>query len=187
VNPPQTTKGDLELMLRISRRDREAFAELYDRYAEILYGVALRTLDETQEAGEVVHHVFVYVWKNSKLYTSELGKPLSWLLSLTRNRAIEQLKARKGSYRFLHDITPDAVNASNESSVDSALDYTESRLIRSSVETVPLEQRQAIELAFLGGMTQTQIAEQLRQPPATIRARIRRGLVKLRHELKEML
>jgi RNA polymerase sigma-70 factor (ECF subfamily) len=183
VNPPQTTKEDLELMHRITRHDRDAFAEFYDRYADVLYGLALRILDEPQEAGDVLHHVFVYVWKNSRLYTSRLGKPFSWVLSLTRNRAIDQLNARKRSYRFVHDMSPNVADPSNE----LAIAYAESRLIRSSVETLPLEQRQAIEMAFLGGMAPTLIAEQLRQPPATIRARIRRGLVMLRRELKELL
>lgn len=176
-------------MHRISRRDRQAFAELYDRYADVLYSMALRILNEPLEAGDVIHDVFVHVWNNSGLYTSELGKPFSWILSLTRSRAIDQLRARKRSYRFVHDITPEMVDESGplEHPQDHALSYEESRLIRSAVETLPLEQRQAIEMAFLGGMTQNQIAESLRQPPAAIRARIRRGLVKLRQEVKEML
>ena len=174
-------------MHRIAGRDREAFAEFYDRYADILYGVALRILNEPQEAGDVLHHVFVYVWKNSRLYTSRLGKPFSWILSLTRNRAIDQLNSRKQPYRFVHDITPDLADASNESSGELPIPYAETRLIKAAVETVPLEQRQAIEMAFLGGMTPAQIGDELRQPPATIRTRIRRGLVTLRRELKDLL
>ena len=89
----------------------------------------------------------------------------------------------------MHDITQEMVEGTErlDTSSDQPLSYAETRLIRSSVDLLPLEQRQAIEMAFLGGMTQNQIADSLRQPPAAIRARIRRGLVKLRQEVKEML
>jgi len=189
VNPPQRALEEVELLRRIARRDREAFTEFYDRFSNVIYAMALRILNDASEAADVIQEVFVQVWDKGATYNPDLGKPFSWVLTLARNRAIDRLRARNRHYNFVEEAAQEMSEMSVRATAGQheAISQEEARLIRSAVETLPLEQRQAIEMAFLGGMTQAEISEALRQPIGTIKARIRRGMLKLRGELKGLL
>lgn len=189
VNPRPSTMDDAELLQRIAQRDRQAFSQLYDRYSGVLYSTTLRILNNPEEASDVLQDVFFQIWEKAGSYDPKLGKPFNWALTLTRNRAIDRLRALKRRYSFIEEVTHEFAEGGNPRSAwnEEFMSSERASLIRAAVETLPLEQRQAIEMAFLGGMTQNEISETLKQPLGTIKARIRRGMLKLRDSLKELL
>lgn len=189
VNPRPSTIDDAELLQRIAQRDRQAFSQLYDRYCGVLYSTAIRILNNPEEASDVLQDVFVQIWEKAGSYDSKLGKPFNWALTLTRNKAIDRLRALKRRYSFIEEVIQEFAEGGNPRSMwnDEFMTSERASLIRAAVETLPLEQRQAIEMAFLGGMTQNEISQTLKQPLGTVKARIRRGMLKLRDSLKELL
>jgi len=173
-----------QLLRRIATQDREALAELYDQFSGVLFSTAVRILGDSHEAEEVIQDVFVQIWSKAASFDVALGTPLHWVLSITRNRCIDRLRARERRTR----LAADARNLTDAGNADSAgqpgLTAEELALVRASVETLPQEQRQAIELCFFSGMTHAEIAEALREPLGTVKARIRRGMLKLREKLQ---
>ena len=190
VNSPGTLAAaldDARLLRRIARRDREAFGRLYDRHAAVLYSTAMRVLNHPDEAGDVLHEVFVQIWDESPAYEPALGKPFNWALTLTRHKAIERLRARQGRYSFFAEITGEKEVEAGDTVPGRVFTRDQVALVRGALAAVPYEQRQAIELAYLGGMTQDEIAESLGQPLGTITGRVRRGLLRLREGLRAHL
>ena len=186
VNNPLTTTDDVQLLRRVSQRDREAFSQLYDRYSGILYSTVFRVLNHPDEASDVLQDVFVQIWDKAATYDPALGKPFSWALTMARNKSIDRLRALKRRYSFIEEVTHEMAEEAHAplSGPDEVFTHEQAAVIRSAVATLPLEQRQAIEMAFLGGLTQNEIAASLNQPLGTIKARIRRGMLKLRDSLK---
>jgi RNA polymerase sigma-70 factor (ECF subfamily) len=180
---------DAQLLQRIAQRDRQAFSQLYDRYSGVLYSTTIRILNDPEEASDVLQETFLQIWEKAGSYDPKLGKPFNWALTLTRNKAIDRLRVLKRRYSFIEEVTQEFAEDRNARTAWNEEFVTSERatLIRAAVETLPLEQRQAIEMAFLGGMTQNEIAESLKQPLGTVKARIRRGMLKLRDGLKELL
>lgn len=188
VNPSISTMDDAQLLQRIAQRDRQAFSQLYDRYSGVLYSTTMRILNVPEEASDVLQDVFLQIWEKAGSYDPKLGKPFNWALTLTRNKAIDRLRALKRRYSFIEEVTQELAGGHPRGAWnDEFVSSERASLIRAAVETLPLEQRQAIEMAFLGGMTQNEISEILKQPLGTIKARIRRGMLKLRDNLKELL
>lgn len=189
VNERPSTIDDAQLLQRVAQQDRQAFSQLYDRYSGVLYSITLRILNDPQEASDVLQDVFVQIWEKAGSYDPKLGKPFNWALTLTRNKAIDRLRALKRRYSFVEEVTQEFAGGGNPHGAwnDEFMRSERASLIRAAVETLPLEQRQAIEMAFLGGMTQNEISKTLQQPLGTIKARIRRGMLKLRDSLKELL
>ena len=186
VNPAEPRAEDAELLQRIAARDRQAFSEFYDRYSTVLYSMSIRILIDTEEAADVLQEVFAQVWEKADAYNPDLGKPFSWILALTRNRSIDRLRARNRRYRFAEEMAQEIDESHQVNMHNHAISHEEAGLIRSAVATLPVEQRQAIEMAFLGGLTHQEISQTLGQPLGTIKARIRRGMLQLREELKEL-
>jgi RNA polymerase sigma-70 factor (ECF subfamily) len=186
VNNPLTTTDDVQLLRRVSQRDRQAFSQLYDRYSGVLYSTVFRVLNNPDEASDVLQEVFLQIWDKAATYDPALGKPFSWALTMARNKAIDRLRALKRRYSFIEEVTHEMEEEAHAPNLgpDEVFTQEQAAVIRSAVATLPLEQRQAIEMAFLGGMTQNEIATSLNQPLGTIKARIRRGMLKLRDGLK---
>lgn len=186
LNPPGATFEEVQLLQRIARHDREAFEQFYDRYADVVYSFAARVLHDPDDAADVTQDVFVQIWEKSGSYRADLGKPISWVITLTRNRAIDRLRKLQRSHEFHAAIAEDffEVPQHDQGGPPGSRDVN---AIRSALSVLPPEQRQAIELAFFSGLTQDEIARSLAQPLGTIKARIRRGMMKLRAALKELL
>lgn len=179
-----------ELLARIARRDRTAFEELYTRYSNILYATALKFLKDDADAQDVVQDVFIQIWDKAKLYDPAKGKPLTWALTLTRNRSIDRIRAIQRRTRlregFEKESTVDESVAIREAL--SEVDASErGQVLRNAVERLSPQQRQVIELAFFRGLTQSEIAGQLGEPLGTIKARARRGLMKLKELVGDRL
>jgi len=175
-----------QLLYRIAQEDRSALEEFYDQSVNILFSIAIRILQDTHEAEEVIQDVFVQIWEKAGLFDSTLGSPMSWAAGMTRNRCIDRLRSRQRRARLAGEFA-NVVSGVMEAPVaaQGELADTEREAVRSAVFGLPLEQRQALEMAFFGGLTHQEIAEALNQPLGTVKARIRRGMLKLRESLKE--
>ncbi len=188
--PLDRSDVDADLLQRMAKRDHTAFALLYDRFSRPLYGTALRILNDTREAEDIVQDVFLALWETADTFAVERGTAFSWAVTLTRNRAIDRIRSRKRRSELLAASTPDELGDQANHSLDSAASLwlkEKTTAVRAAVATLPSEQKLTLELAFFGGLTQQEIAEKLHQPLGTVKARIRRGLLKLRSALSQQL
>jgi RNA polymerase sigma-70 factor (ECF subfamily) len=178
-----------ELLRRIASQDRDALSEFYDQTARPLFSIACRMLGNAADAEEVIQDVFVQIWTKAAMFDAQKGQPFHWALALTRNRCIDGLRARQRRSRIIVDMNDELEldHAVELASVDAPLTENESTVIQSVVKNLPEDQRHAIELAFFGGMTHHEIAESLNEPLGTVKARIRRGMLKLRETLQNYL
>jgi RNA polymerase sigma-70 factor (ECF subfamily) len=184
---PIGSKRDAEVIRRIRTGDRAAFLEFYDRYSPLLLSVAARVLGDRREAEDVLQDVFTQIWHKSAGYDAKLGTLSSWAVTLTRNKAIDRVRASTRRRRLIEEIavSSDQAEESPAASANELL-YGRERAaqIRAALNELSADQRQVIELAFFAGLSQSEIAAQLGQPLGTIKARIRRGMLKLREQLE---
>ena len=172
-------------MRQIADGNRAAFAQFYDRHSTLMFSVACKILSDTSEAEDVLQEVFVQIWEKAKSFDPKLGKASSWAAILVRNKAIDRLRASQRRTRLAEDAEAEFVLPdSSESANDAAYGHEKAKLIQSAIGSLPEEQRRAIELAYFSGLTQNEISEKLGEPLGTIKARIRRGLLKLRDQLE---
>lgn len=178
--------SDELLLARVARQDAEALSVLYDRFAGLLNGLALRILQDPQEAEDVLQESFVQIWNKASQYDPALGKPLSWAVALTRNRSIDRLRSRQRRDRVFQAPadTADEKACTNPTATELSSRAGDSAVVRAALHALPQDQRVAIELAFFSGLTQTEIADKLGEPLGTVKARIRRGMLKLRDTLE---
>lgn len=178
-------------MQRVAQRDRDALAELYDRFSGPLYGTALRIVRDAAEAQDVVHDAFITVWDKAADFESTRGSAFSWAVTLVRNRAIDRVRRRRRRAELLAETAPSDLGYQDAAGANAGTDDVafgdDARAVRSAVATLPVEQKRALELAFFGGLTQEEIARKLNEPLGTVKARIRRGLLKLRDALAHRL
>lgn len=183
----ERAQEDASLLERIARQDRAAFAALYDRLSPPLYATALRILRDPAEAQDVVHDAFISVWDKAGTFEARRGSAFAWVVTLVRNRAIDRVRARRRRSELLAESVPADLGYTEVSPIaaghETAVANEDAQAVRAAIGTLPPEQRRALELAFFGGLTQEQISQSLREPLGTIKARIRRGLIKLRENL----
>lgn len=192
----EKTSGDAErheqneqdslLLQRMARGDRQAFADLYDRFSRPLYATAVRILNDAKEAEDIVQDVFIALWQKSSDFESSRGTAFSWAVTLTRNRAIDRIRQRTRRSELLSQSAPEDLGYDEPAGGDSVahLECGETATaVRAAVANLPAEQQLALQLAFFSGLTQQEIASRLREPLGTVKARIRRGLLKLRDTL----
>jgi RNA polymerase sigma-70 factor (ECF subfamily) len=191
VPPDERASIDAQLVQRMAQRDQQAFATIYDRFSGPLYGTALRILREPAEAQDVVHDVFVTLWEKAAAFDAARGSAFSWAVTLVRNRSIDRLRMRRRRQEILAESAPEEFGHDSgglaASGDESAAAGDDARAIRAAVAALPLEQQRAVELAFFSGLTQEEIARRLAEPIGTVKARIRRGLLKLRDLLAQRL
>jgi RNA polymerase sigma-70 factor (ECF subfamily) len=167
------------LLQQSANGDQLAVAELYDTTSSLVFGLALRILGERAAAEDVVVEVYAQVWTQAKTYDPQRGSPLSWLLTLTRSRAIDMLRARN---RLLGGASLEAVGNVQDAAPDpeEASSITERRrVVRNALESLNEDQRRVIELAYFADLSHTEIAVRLGQPLGTVKTRIRMGLLRL--------
>jgi RNA polymerase sigma-70 factor, ECF subfamily len=178
-----------ELLRRIATQDRDALNEFYDQTARPLFSIACRMLGNVADAEEVIQDVFVQIWTKAVKFDAGKGQPFHWALALTRNRCIDGLRSRQRRSRIMVDAKgePELDQTVEVAPADEPLLENDAAVIRSVVNNLPPDQRQAIEMAFFAGLTHQEIAESLHEPLGTIKARIRRGMLKLRGALQTYL
>jgi RNA polymerase sigma-70 factor, ECF subfamily len=190
-SPELRASVNAALVRRMAGGDRDALAELYDRLSRPLYATARHILNDAAEAQDVVHDVFVALWENAGSFDSGRGAAFSWAVTLTRNRAIDRLRTRANRARLLGNSFPDDLGYGSDTlhlAGDSRAELGErAQAVRTAMAGLPEEQQRALELAFFSGLTQKEIAVRLKEPIGTVKARIRRGLIKLRDTLASRL
>lgn len=173
-------------MLRIAQGDQRAFETLYDRFSGILFATAYRVLNNQAAAEDVVQDTFIQIWQKAPQYDPAKGKPLTWAVTLTRNRSIDRLRSTQRRSRMQDDLQAESETFEQfdgRSSLDAISSAETSQRVRDAVNKLPADMREAIELAFFGSLKQSEIAERLNAPLGTIKARIRRGMTKLQNML----
>ena len=189
VNEQEVQDQDVDLLRRIAGGDRSAFAEFYDRHSLLMFSVASKILNNSGEAEDVLQEVFVQIWEKAGRFDPNLGKASSWAATLVRNRAIDRIRASQRRTRLAEEAGAEQVIAAEvtDSANETIHGHEKATLIQSAIVELPAEQRRAIELAYFSGLTQDEISKKLNEPLGTIKARIRRGLLKLRNQLEGLL
>jgi RNA polymerase sigma-70 factor (ECF subfamily) len=175
---------DQALLARVADGDSRALDVLYDRYSRVVYGVALRILGEADLAEEVVQETFWRVWRRAGTFRSGRGLVAAWLFGIAHNLSVDELRRQRSRPRPVYDTEETPVLRELEDSrmdvAAGALEQERGRLIGAALQEITPEQREAIELAYFGGLSQSEIAERLNSPIGTVKTRIRLGLRKLR-------
>ena len=183
---PRREDPDRPLMARIEARDADALAELYDRHAARLLGLARRVLGDGGEAEEVLQEVFLFVWRSAGSFDPARGQVLTWLLIVTRSRAIDRLRARRGAsrpeVRSLEELADGPASGEDVEAASAGRQWE--TLCRSAVRELPEDQRRALELAYFEGLTHQEIAQRTSTPLGTVKTRVRLGLMKLRERMR---
>jgi RNA polymerase sigma-70 factor (ECF subfamily) len=175
-----------DLLRRIAAQDSAALSEFYDQTAASLFSFAMRMLKNAHDAEEVIQDVFMQIWNKAPSFDPDLGVAFSWSTSIVRNRCIDRLRSRqRRSQVMLETNDGEAAEPYIETFVaEHYLTTDELEAVRVALGTLPEDQKQAIEMAFFGGLSHHEIAEALDQPLGTVKARIRRGMLKLRDGLE---
>jgi RNA polymerase sigma-70 factor, ECF subfamily len=171
-------ESDSHLAERLADGDRGAFVRLYDQYAALVYGVAMRVLRDAAAAQDVVQEVFLQLWRKPGSFDPQRGRLAPWLAVVARHKAVDLLRR----LRFEADPSPprSELASGGEGSAHSTADGEKAKRL---MARLPAEQRQALELAFLDGLTHIEIAARTGEPLGTVKSRIRLGLLFLRREL----
>ena len=182
------TPTDETLLSQIAGRDSRALDVLYGRYARVVYGVALRLLGSAEQAEDVVQETFWRVWRRSGTFQAGRGPVAAWIFGIAHNLSIDELRRQRARPSPIYDtddrpVLRDMIDARMDVA-GGALDNDRRRLIESALQQIASEQRQAIELAYFGGLSQSEIAERLQSPIGTVKTRIRLGLRRLREVLQ---
>ena len=182
-DPPIDLRDDIELMQRIGTGDRASFEEFYRRHIALVFSSAFKILNNSSDAEDVAQEVMFMVWEKSPMYDVSRGKPLNWAVTMTRNKAIDRLRSIQRRLRLNDDAereiapTPRLGNDRPSDHLDSG---EKQQIVRSAVMKLNREQRQVIEMSYFGGLTQLEISTRLNTPLGTIKARIRRGMLRLK-------
>ena len=174
--------SDEALLALCSRADESALGELYDRYGRVSYGLALRIVRDRALAEDAVQEAFLAVWRSAGAFLAEQGKPSTWILTLVHRRAVDLVRREE---RRRADPLEEVQPPTGEATDEEAWLRAQRQVVQEALRKLPPEQREAIELAYYGGFTQSELAERLGQPLGTIKSRMFAGLRRLRELLAE--
>jgi len=172
---------DLADLLKLcGRGDQNAFAQLYDAVASRVHGLAVRVVRDPAQAEEVAQEAFLEIWKNSGRFDPAKGSPLGWLLTIVHRKSVDRVRSAEASTR--RDTTYNQQNqpVDHDSTAEAAQASLEAHRVRTALESLTPVQREALELAYFGGYTHTEVATMLDLPVGTAKTRIRDGLIRLR-------
>lgn len=168
------------LLARSGRGDRDAFAELYDATSARFHGLALRVVRDPAQAEEVTQEAYLEIWRSSARFDPGRGSAVSWMLTIVHRKAVDRVRSAESASR--RDATYHQRNqvVDHDSTADAAQASLEARRVRGALAQLTDVQRQALELAYFGGYTHTEVAALLDLPVGTAKTRIRDGLIRLR-------
>lgn len=182
-----TNKNDYELLLRVAKRDSKALEALYDKYSPLLYTLIKRIVKDDKIAEQVLSDVFVIIWQKTDLYNFDYKNVFSWIVLLTKNKAVDTLRRKNG-----YDVAPYTDDYENSFIIPSVYDYTEfgfedallkSEQLKSSIYKLTEAQRYVLQLAFFEGLTQSEIAAKLKIPLPTVKSKVRVALNTLKEKM----
>jgi RNA polymerase sigma factor (sigma-70 family) len=174
--------SDEALVLLAARSEQSALAELYDRFGRPAYGLALRILRDEALAEDAVQEAFLSLWRTASRFVPERGKASTWILTLVHRKAVDIVRREQ---RRRTDTLEVDVGAADGSADEAAWLRLQRERVQAALKQLPDQQREALELAYYGGFTQSELAERLGQPLGTIKSRMFAGLSRLRELLGE--
>ena len=180
MSEPAASHDDASLAQQIRSGDREALGALYDRYASVAMATALRVVTDREQAEDVVHDAFLTVWRKIDRFDPTRGALRGWLLTITRNLAIDRVRANRGDEDVAVLDEQSLLTAGGNPTWDEAVRRLSSAELRAAIALLPAEQRTAIELAYFGGRTYREIAVLTGVPLGTANGRLRLALARLR-------
>jgi RNA polymerase sigma-70 factor (ECF subfamily) len=189
--PSQLTTSmiDPNLLALVAKGDQQAFSQLYDHSSTLLFTLAVRILGNREEAAELLQDVYLEVWRKVSRYDVGRGTPVAWLITLTKSRAIDRLRARATrGYRATNSLeagTAMQVADPSPSPLETQANQELRLAVGTAVAGLPQAQQQAIELAYYEGLSHAEIAQRLNQPLGTVKTRIKLGMSKLRDGLQQ--
>ncbi len=187
ILPNRTPLGP-DVIERVGKGDSQAFAELYEQSSPLLFPLALRILNNRDEATELLQDVYIEVWRKAGNFDPKRGSPMAWLITLTRSRSIDRLRASTSRGRTLTDSLEQTGADELQSDLPDPLETHTVEELRTLVgeafRDLPAAQQEALELSFYDGLTHTEIAAKLDKPIGTIKTRIKLGMNKLRYTLR---
>jgi RNA polymerase sigma-70 factor, ECF subfamily len=188
--PSSAPLADHDLVARAAGGDEQALGTLYDRYGGVLYAVAYRVVGQRADAEDVVIEAFAQAWRDAIRFEATRGSVAGWLTMIARSRALDLVRARSRRDRITASAVADQPQRSPamgdwRADPSDSYDHAERRQqVQAALQTLSPPQRQAIELAFFEGLSQSEIAERLEEPLGTIKTRVRLGMQKLRDSLR---
>ncbi len=186
VQPGSAEVPDVELLHAVARGDEGALARLYDAYRVILFGLLVRILDSREEAEDILQDVFIQVWRRAKDFDEKRGRPFTWLVTLTRSRAIDRLRLLSARQRLVTGAAQKQTEVVSDALTDT-IRGSQKEIVRRALAELPEEQRHTLVLAYFEGLTQSEIAAKLGAPLGTVKTRMRSGMIKLRALLGSQL
>lgn len=182
----QPNEADAELVRQMTSGDVNAFTNFYDRFAPGLFSMIYAILRDQAESEDVLQEAFVQMWKRTATYDATRSSLFTWAVMISRHKAIDRLRSRQRHSRLAEAVgnEPEDFTTAPVDRADNLLARSDEReKVRAALSQLGAAQREAIDLAFFAGLTQTQISEKLGTPLGTVKARIRRGLLALRDVL----
>jgi len=175
---------DEALLALVAHEDEAALAELYDRYGRVAYGLALRIVRDQALAEDAVQEAFLTVWRTAASFRAERAKPSTWILTLAHRRAVDVVRReeRRRAAPLETVEEPEGTGLATDEEIELA---DRRRLVQEALRQLPADQREALELAYYGGLTQSELAERLSVPLGTIKSRMFTGLRRLRDILAD--
>ena len=177
--PIDQSISDGELLARIAARDDAALGVLYDRYSGLALGLAYRILRDRGQAEDVVQEAFLSAWRRAASFDAGKGSPRSWLMTIVHNASIDRRRGRFRHQQNEVDIDDHTWRLADDDVWDTVSRQLDREQVRRALAALPPEQREALELAYFGGLTQAEIAERTGQPLGTVKSRARLGMRRL--------
>lgn len=182
--------SDLDLVRRMAKGDEAALAQLYDRYGMVLYAVTYRIVGQKADAEEVVMEAFSQAWRDAGRFEAARGSVAAWLTMIGRSRALDQIRGRDRRERLNTSATqeeqsqPPAMGSWGTDPGYQVEQTERQKRVAEALQSLTPVQRQAIEMAYYDGLSQSEIAERLNEPLGTVKTRVRLGMMKLREALR---
>lgn len=179
MNNKYSSINEKELLPKIAHKDEEAFSELYNRFSQVVYNLSYRVVKNTSDAEEVVQKVFIQIWNKAENYDSNRGAVSTWIMNITRSRAIDKIRSNKKNKTtismddtFLQFISPKGFI------IEDASEKRE--IIKNALAEIPSEQKTVVETIYFEGFTHSEAADHLDIPIGTVKTRLRLGILKLK-------
>lgn len=183
MEAPVNSADDSQLMAAIVLRDRSAFSAFYDRHSPLVFAICLRVLRDRAAAEDALVDIFEEIWEKADRFSASRGSPVTYLITLSRSRAIDRLRSRPKdatSNPAMHDAA-----ATGPSPLGQTLTEETRVVVVSALQQLEPDQREAIECSFYEGLSHSEIADKLNKPLGTVKSYIRMGLIQLRQSLRK--